>query len=632
MASETSRTTSVRRITAPNDESTYVDLKVIDKILFRDEKDYGQEWELTFNNNLDAGRETKVVEIGEDKLKVERINSLFSKHDTRGIFQEWETIFDNSQNPPVHYKTHKRKIYALNKDKTKNKDVWIEVQRIDKIWFKDEKDNGQERIWELVWPDNENPEWDYTDLPKPDKRWDKTTINPPWRLDPFQTIVDCSLDSRFMLVIYHKNAATYHIAAIPMKNLDAPSGHVYTNRTSTTSGILHRTGWFTSCGVTQLKISSDLHVAATNLRIDAEGNMSCLDSPSGDPQKRHFYNTRKTILGPAVSATSPNVGIYSYGYGDTPKINFTGKVVYDECGNSVNFSSATPTLTVTRPWSINPNAVAAVDTDGGLWGYANYDSFHLAGPFNYYLNCDIIVWSPIQPCISEAQWNYFDPPNYGEPGYIYLWSGTAGVVGPTEGSDGLVRFVGTPFGDSTFTCALDQRVMVYSNNGSVDKVTVTSIPGTQTTLVSGTSTISTLDWSYAGYSGSQQYDFGGIGFTWTGAQRIDFAGGYYRGTSASDLFVSIRYPDNVWEGQYVKTPYGEQLDDNYQAAFQNFCANGKTSLLTVTMDSATKICSVGKDGIDYTDTLFTALGMNKATDYVIAMMLDIKKSDIDKLK
>lgn len=190
MATEYSRETSVRKVCPdPAEGGSVVKLKVIDKISFIDEKAQYQEFQYSFNNGPSADRVVKKERVA-DILDVERIQKL-SVIDAKDAYQESLFSFLTFQ-PGVHLKTHRKKIYALNSDGTKDESVWIEVERVDQISFVDPKTQHQEYIYELKWPDKSNPEWDYQNLTPVVTSYDKTSINPPWRLDPFQNIVDTS--------------------------------------------------------------------------------------------------------------------------------------------------------------------------------------------------------------------------------------------------------------------------------------------------------------------------------------------------------------------------------------------------------------------------------------------------------
>lgn len=204
MATEFSRETSVRKVCPdPSDNATHVKLKVLDKISFIDAKSQYQEYQFSFNNTPTADRVTHSEKAG-DELDVERIDKL-SVIDAKDYFQESLFSFLRYQEG-VHLKTHKAKIYALNSDGTKDEGIWIEVERVDQISFVDPKAQYQEYIYELKWPDLADPEWDYQDLAPVVTDYDNTTINPPWRMDPFQNIINSSFGDQYLLITF---SATY---------------------------------------------------------------------------------------------------------------------------------------------------------------------------------------------------------------------------------------------------------------------------------------------------------------------------------------------------------------------------------------------------------------------------------------
>lgn len=198
MAVEFSRETSVRKVCPdPANGTDHVKLKVLDKISFIDAKSQHQEYQFSFNNGPLAARVTFAEKAGDD-LDVERIEKL-SVIDPKDFFQESLFSFLRYQEG-VHLKTHKRKIYALKADGTKDEGIWIEVERVDQISFVDPKTQHQEYVYELKWPDLADTEWDYQDLTPVVTEHDKTSINPPWRLDPFQNIVNSSFGGFFYAI------------------------------------------------------------------------------------------------------------------------------------------------------------------------------------------------------------------------------------------------------------------------------------------------------------------------------------------------------------------------------------------------------------------------------------------------
>ena len=182
MPQEINRVTSVRRITSPDDVDTYVDLKIIDEITFIDPASHYQQTTIAFDNTSAASRVVTVVTVkgsdGSSTVDVERVTGL-NVLDKSDHGQLTSYTIDNSAEPPIHLQTH----LVTVRNKT-NPGIWLQVQRIDAIAFKDPADHGQETVYTL------NNLDDDADLDEPTTTWDGSQINPPWRIDPFQNIVD----------------------------------------------------------------------------------------------------------------------------------------------------------------------------------------------------------------------------------------------------------------------------------------------------------------------------------------------------------------------------------------------------------------------------------------------------------
>jgi hypothetical protein len=233
MASESSRETSVRRFAKPDDPTTYVDGPVVDVISFIDANDRYQESEHTFDNTSEnLSRETHTVTVtGIDDpsstIDVERIDS-FDTTDERDSFQEAITSLFNTDDPPKHLQTHTIKVFNVD-----DNSIWYKVQRVDRFSVIDARSQYQEKIYQLKWDDGsnasddgegdtdldntENSAYD-SNLDEPDTSSDGTEINPPWRLDPFQNIVDVSWGKSFVVFF-----GAGKIAIFPMSVLDGKS-------------------------------------------------------------------------------------------------------------------------------------------------------------------------------------------------------------------------------------------------------------------------------------------------------------------------------------------------------------------------------------------------------------------------
>lgn len=219
MATELARTTSVRRIKNPDDPSVYVELKVIDNIRFYSGRDKGQEVEYSFSNDPSSNRETDAFTVvGEtgDEVEVEIIRKLFSYNGRdNGQDAEW-SFFGNNSFPPHHLETFDKKIYG---DNGTNLDRWIEVRRVRAIKFYNGRDKGRDTEIRLNW----DAYSDYTNLSPVHTQWDDTDINPPWRLDPFQQIINVSWGEKYAAIFYSGN----RIAAIPMSKIVSDPTPIY---------------------------------------------------------------------------------------------------------------------------------------------------------------------------------------------------------------------------------------------------------------------------------------------------------------------------------------------------------------------------------------------------------------------
>jgi hypothetical protein len=246
MATEADRTTSVRGIKNPDDASMFVPLKVIDRISFIDNSDRGQETQWTLNNGSDDNRQVHVKAIdatdGASKLDAERID-VFSVKDDSDRGQETQYTLDSSE-PPKHLASHEATVYS------EDGGSWLKLKRTDKMAVVDK--GGQETILELTWVDDDtaNPP---APLPPPVTTWDGTDINPPWRIDPFQCIIDVSWGGKYLLVAHSGNK----IAAWPMSKLAsvAPMGAASYTATLTGSSWMNDRAGITRMALCQLKLS-----------------------------------------------------------------------------------------------------------------------------------------------------------------------------------------------------------------------------------------------------------------------------------------------------------------------------------------------------------------------------------------
>lgn len=262
-----------------------VKLKVIEEIGFIDSRDKYQETRYSLRNDPSGKRRVNVVNVG--GIDVERILN-FSVVDPKSRY--WESVFGllNMADPLVHYQTHNTKVYATDENGNKNYNVYIEVQRIDKIFVRDPNDRGQDTIFSLNWGDLTDPEWDYTDVPDPITDYDGTSINPPWRLDPFQNIVEGGLGH--LLILYGEN----RVAAIPMSQLNNPGASGASGSSGSTGSSITLTPVY-KAELTESRWNPTGHNQTTQMRSEKDVS---------------FILTQITLTG---AADAPEYGDLSYG-------------------------------------------------------------------------------------------------------------------------------------------------------------------------------------------------------------------------------------------------------------------------------------------------------------------------------
>src|SRR5260370_21906654 len=187
MSTEVFRTTHMLRVINPNDNTQFVDVKVIDAIAFIDPHDQGQETDYNLDNKEENQfRQVHTVTIngtdGSSTLNVERID-LFGVVDAHAGGQESDfNMVGNMNEPPQHLLTHD---FVVNNPT--NPSLTITVQRIDQFSIIDPHDQAQETLYYL-----NNLDDDMSNPSEVDTSDDGTSINPPWRMDPFQNITDVS--------------------------------------------------------------------------------------------------------------------------------------------------------------------------------------------------------------------------------------------------------------------------------------------------------------------------------------------------------------------------------------------------------------------------------------------------------
>lgn len=203
MVYEVSRRTSTRRIKNPDgsgdDSDADIIVEVIDEISFIDPTRKYQQFTWTFDNSDQSSRRVHAVTVtgsdGSSKVQVERVDE-YSVIDPTEQYQETRTTLDNASETrfSVDYvpterddrKTHDVKIHS------KDGSAWLLIRRTDAFTVKSKAD---EQFWQTVYT-LDHKDADAGDpaptLEAPNTQWDKTSINPPYRFDPFQNIIDVS--------------------------------------------------------------------------------------------------------------------------------------------------------------------------------------------------------------------------------------------------------------------------------------------------------------------------------------------------------------------------------------------------------------------------------------------------------
>ncbi len=202
MPQELSRTTARKRIylTDVTGEETgpFVDVPVITKIAFVDQNDRYQEIQLTVDNSAGAGRRVRVDNVYQfgagatgESLAVERIVTwaIFDASD-RG--QETQITMDNETGKdeiPPHFATH-IKTHVVRYENPDDPSVWIESELIDQFSVIDGNERGQETVYFLNNPaEDEDAQADPSD---PEISDTDNGVDPPFRTDPFQNIIQYS--------------------------------------------------------------------------------------------------------------------------------------------------------------------------------------------------------------------------------------------------------------------------------------------------------------------------------------------------------------------------------------------------------------------------------------------------------
>lgn len=197
MPVEFSRTTARKRITLG---TSYVDVPVITAISFVDRSDRGQETQHSIDNSSNSARVTHVdivyhtnPDTSQDttkQLPVERID-IWKVIDPKDRYQETELTLDNvtgADSTPPSFTTHLKTHVVRYKNPDDPDNTWIDSELIDEFVVVDGSDRHQETHYYL-----NNPQTDddaQADPNDPEISDSNNGIDPAWRTDPFQNIVN----------------------------------------------------------------------------------------------------------------------------------------------------------------------------------------------------------------------------------------------------------------------------------------------------------------------------------------------------------------------------------------------------------------------------------------------------------
>lgn len=196
MPVETGRTTARKIIHLPSSQD--VSIPVITKINFVDASDRYQETQHTIDNTSDSNRTVHVdavhPTIGDtsQSINVERID-VWNVLDPSDRYQETQFKIDNvtgSGSTPPHFSNHVRTHvvrYYADPNNPNDSGTWVDSELIDEIAVLDPSDRYQETIYTLRHTDAQADPLD------PDIS--DAVLDPPYRLDPFQNIVNWHIDT-----------------------------------------------------------------------------------------------------------------------------------------------------------------------------------------------------------------------------------------------------------------------------------------------------------------------------------------------------------------------------------------------------------------------------------------------------
>ncbi len=218
-----------KRLKNPNDENQYIDIPVIYKATFKTMAEQAQERAWYIRNDTDGGtRKVRVQTVKNpndtsQQINVERIESLLTKTVTEQA-QEHQWYIKNDEPPPatwvegeglVDNPSHEKKHFVrytgkklVDGEPQDDPGTWCDVELIDVLKLKCTTEQAQEYLLYARWPDPDqqdpvvdpqdpfqplttatcDPELELIEGPQTDDAG--VEFDPPYRLDPFQNIVN----------------------------------------------------------------------------------------------------------------------------------------------------------------------------------------------------------------------------------------------------------------------------------------------------------------------------------------------------------------------------------------------------------------------------------------------------------
>jgi hypothetical protein len=193
MPEESNRTTKNKKITLPGGQTVLV--PVITSISFIDPIKQYQEYQYSVDNSSQADRDVHVDQVmatdGSGTLDIERID-IWKILDPQKQYQESGFAFDNktgSDDTPPHFRTH-QKTHLV---KWGDSGAWVQSELIDEFSVIDPIQQYQEHFYTLTGnPQADDNGFAATQPDPSDPDITDGSLDPPYRTDPFQNIVDFS--------------------------------------------------------------------------------------------------------------------------------------------------------------------------------------------------------------------------------------------------------------------------------------------------------------------------------------------------------------------------------------------------------------------------------------------------------